>query len=238
MNAPYCFVLIHSPLVGSYAWSLVAEDLTARGVDVRLPTLVDEDGVALPYWQRHAQSVVQHLAAYPCSTPGILVAHSGAGPLLPAISAALRASLGMRVSAYLFVDAGIPADALSRLDLMVLESSDQAAQFRQFLEAGGRFPDWSDEQLRAIVPDDAVRQRLLADLRPRALPFFSEPISVFTGWPDAPCGYIQLSPFYAGAYEQATRAGWAAAQVDAGHFHMLVNPREVAELMLSVVKRL
>ena len=238
MNAPYCFVLIHSPLVGSYTWSLVAEDLTARGVDVRLPLLADDDGVALPYWQRHAQSVVRHLAAYPCSAPAILIAHSGAGPLLPAISAALRASLGMRAGAYLFVDAGMPVDALSRLDLMALESTEQAAQFRQFLEGGGRFPDWNDEQLRAIVPDDAVRQRLLADLRPRALPFFSEPISVFTGWPDAPCGYIQLSPFYTGAYEQAQRDGWTVARMDAGHFHMLAHPREVAELMLSVIERL
>jgi hypothetical protein len=68
--------------------------------------------------------------------------------------------------------------------------------------------------------------------------FYSEPIPVFKGWPDAPCGYIRVSSAYRQPCNEARRSGWAVAEIEAGHFHMLVNPQEVAELMLRVVARL
>jgi hypothetical protein len=147
-------------------------------------------------------------------------------------------AIGSPVAAYLFVDAGIPIDGHSRLALMALESPEWAEQFRQFLEAGGTFPDWEEEQLREIVPDQTLRQNLLAELRPRALAFFSEPIPVFPGWPDAPCGYIRLSPAYDQPYAEAQRRGWVTAKIDAGHFHMLVEAEEVTEFMLEVLSQL
>jgi hypothetical protein len=89
-----------------------------------------------------------------------------------------------------------------------------------------------------LIPNGEVRQRLLAEMRPRKLDFFSEPIPVFHGWPDAPCGYIQLSPAYDFAFRQAQRNGWIVVKIDAGHFHMLVEPRQVVEMMLEVVTQL
>jgi hypothetical protein len=234
MDPPFCFALIHSPLVSPLTWSFVAEQLRLQKIDVRLAELSDGIDETLPYWKRHAQSVAAMLQAVPLDVPIILIAHSGAGPLLPAI----RAESGVRVAAYLYVDAGIPSDGHSRLDLMALESPDWAKQFHQYLVSGGNFPDWSDEQLRDLIPDRELRQSLLAEMRPRQLEFFEEPISVFHGWPDAPCGYIRLSPAYYYPYYQAQRNGWATAQIDAGHFHMLVEPGEVVEMMLDVVSRL
>jgi hypothetical protein len=234
MKRPYCFALIHSPLVGPLTWSLVAEQLSARQVDVLLPTLIEDGEAAWPYWQRHAQAVAEFFKANPPDQPLILTAHSGSGPLLPAI----RAAIGVPVAAYLFVDAGIPMDGYSRLDLMTWESPEWAEEFRQFLEAGGAFPQWSDEQLREIVPDQKLRQSLLADLRPRTLAFFTEPIPVFQGWPDAPCGYIRLSAAYSQPYAEARRRGWVLREIEAGHFYMLVEPEKVAELMLDVVSQL
>jgi hypothetical protein len=238
MILPYTFVLIHSPLVGPFTWSPVAEHFVRRGIDAMVPVLSDEGDASAHYWQRHARSVARFIEQHPQDQPLILTAHSGSGPLLPAISAAVRAATGAQVAAYLFVDAGIPLDGHSRLDLMALESPQWAGEFREFLEAGGSFPNWTDEQLREIVPDAHSRQRLLAELCPRTLPFFTEPIAVFPGWPDAPCGYIRLSPAYNGARDEARRVGWVVAEMEVGHFHMLVNPSEVAEAMLGVVRRL
>src|SRR5688572_23260877 len=224
MTPPYCFTLIHSPLVGPLTWSLVAGQLVAQNVAALQPTLSD-NGEILLYWQRQVQAVVAFFRANPCHQPTVLTAHSGAGPLLPVI----RAGINIPVVAYLFVDAGIPVDGYSRLELMELESPEWAGEFRQFLKAGGQFPRWSDDQLREIVPDPTLRQQLLAEVRPRSLEFFTEPIPVFQGWPDAPCGYIRLSPAYDYPYSEARRRGWVTAEMEAGHFQMLVEPEKVAQ---------
>lgn len=231
MKPPFCFVLVHSPLVGPLTWSLVAKQLRLQKIEARQLELSDGFDRIIPYWKRQAESVVKTLQLVPLDVPIILTAHSGAGPLLPAI----RWASGVRVAAYLFVDAGIPIDGYSRLDLMRLESPDLAQGFRQYLESGGRFPDWSDEQLKDLLPDSELRRSLLAEIRPRKLDFFTEPIPVFHGWPDAPCGYIQLSPAYDFPFRRAQREGWVVAKIDAGHFHMLVKPEQVIQMMLEVV---
>jgi hypothetical protein len=83
------FVLIHSPLVGPFTWSLVAEELRARGQEVFVPTLSDAEGSAAPSWQQYAASVAHALTAVPLERPLHLIGHSGAGPLLPALRQAV-----------------------------------------------------------------------------------------------------------------------------------------------------
>ena len=216
--------LIHSPLVGPLTWFLVAERLRESGIEALTPELRDAVGSDAPYWRQHAESVGYALRTVPPDRPLTLVGHSGAGSLLPAI----RQAAGRPVAGYIFVDAGLPHDGRSRLDEMHAESPEYAAELRAHIAAGGRFPEWTDDDLREIIPDDRLRRQMLAELRPRALDFFAEPIQVFAGWPDAPCSYIQLSPAYAGPAEEARRAGWPVRTFDAGHFHMLVDPVAVA----------
>ena len=75
---------------------------------------------------------------------------------------------------------------------------------------------------------------MVAELRPRQLDFFTEPIPVFAGWPDAPCAYIQFSPVYEPLAIQARQAGWQVHRLEAGHFHMLVDPSAVTDMILDV----
>ena len=151
--------------------------------------------------------------------------------LLPAI----REALGRPVSMYIFVDAGIPLDGKSRLDLF--ENPVAAAQFRQ-AATDGMLPTWTDEDLREVIPDDAIRQRFVAELRPLPLKVYEEPIPVFQGWPDAPCGYLRFMGAHSAAYEEparwAQREGWTYAELQGGHFHMLVEPRAVASALLEL----
>lgn len=222
------FVLIHSPLVGPSTWSLVADEFRQRGLIAILPALHDSLAIKQPYWQQHAASIAKALADVPKSVRLILVAHSGAGPLLPAI----RQSIPNPVHAYIFVDAGIPQHDATRLDLMRMENAAWANEFQQELEQGGRFPAWSFDDLQDVIPDGSLRAEMVSELRPRGLDFFTEPIPVFDGWPDAPCVYIQFSESYDWDAAQANQFGWPTYKVVAGHFHMLVDAPAVATIII------
>jgi hypothetical protein len=225
------FVLIHSPLVGPFTWSLVEGELSQRGFSVTVPTLTDEEGDG-GFWRQHAESVAETVAAAPAVSTPILVAHSGAGPLLPAI----RQIAALPVAAYAFVDAGIPRYGASRLDLLDGEDPESAKQLRELLAAGRRFPEWTDEQIQPLVPNSELRRRLLAELKPRGAGFWKEPIPVFAGWPDAPCVYLQLSPFYDQPAAEARRRGWASETLEGNHFQMLLDPIAVTEALLRLTK--
>ncbi len=228
------FVLIHSPLVGALTWSKVAKELHRHGYAVCLPHLTDSDDVPLPYWQQEAASAARYISEAPLDAPLVLVAHSGAGPILPAIRRAIRHD----VQAYLFLDAGIPRDGLTRFDLMALESEERAHGFREHLAAGGSFPNWSDHELREIVPDHETRRALLGELHPRAMRFYDERIPAFLGWEKTPCGYIQFSAAYAAQFRQAQENGWVAREIAGGHFHMLVEPARVAAAIIEMTSAL
>lgn len=234
MNKDTVYILIHSPLVGTLTWSLVADDMRQRGLKVIVPALVDIPDSAEPFWKQHAESISQALSDIPKESAVTLVAHSGAGPLLPV----MRQSIPNPVHAYVFVDAGIPRDGATRLDLMKTEDPDWARQFQEELEQGERFPSWSSDDLCEIIPDENVRQQLVAELRPRGLDFFTEPIPVFDGWPDAPCTYIQFSAPYEKPAAQARAAGWSTYKLEAGHFHMLVDEKAVTDLIVSAVNEI
>lgn len=234
MNQNHIYVLIHSPLVGGLTWSLVADQMHARGLNVVVPVLNDAPDSREPYWNQHAQSISKALIKIPTETSLIFVAHSGAGPLLPVV----RQSLSNPIQAYVFVDAGIPRNGATRLDLMKQEDPEWADQFQEELERGERFPTWSSNDLREIVPDDNLREQLVAELRPRGLDFFTEPIPVFDGWPDADCVYIQFSAPYEKPADQARVAGWRTSVLEGGHFHMLVDSKAVTDLIVTSVSRI
>jgi hypothetical protein len=231
MNENLTYALIHSPLVGPLTWQLVDHEMEKRGLETTVPILTDHPDANLPFWQQHAESITQSLARVLQNPRLILVAHSGAGPLLPVIGQSLAHS----VAAYVFVDAGIPRHNTSRIDLMRLQNWQWAEQFHQSLKQGERFPEWQVEDLREVIPDDDLRQRMVAEISPRSLPFFTEPIPVFAAWPDAPCAYLKFSASYDWDFRQAKQAGWPVREVNAGHFHMLVDPVVVMDMIVEAV---
>jgi hypothetical protein len=79
----------------------------------------------------------------------VLVGHSGAGPLLPAIHRAIAQPL----AACLFVDASLPYPGKSALDDLAINAPDLAQELRRFLTDGGSYPTWGAEELREILPD-------------------------------------------------------------------------------------
>jgi hypothetical protein len=234
---PDTVVLLHSPLVGVESWGTLPDTLR-RGGAAALAVRVDRDDRP-PYARRYAeQAAAAVLAAVPEPVrPPVLAGHSGAGPLLPAVAAALRAR-GRPTGGYLFCDAGLPRQGATRLDLLAEEDPAMAAGFRGELEAGARFPGWSDRDLEPLVPDPAGRAALVACLRPRGLGFFTEPLPPAAGWPDAPCGYLRLSAAYDAWLQRARALGWPTASLEAGHFHALVDPDGLAAALLALLARM
>jgi len=115
------------------------------------------------------------------------------------------------------------------------EDAAWAGQFQQDLERGGSFPNWTQEDLREIIPNEDLRSRLVAEVHPRGLEFFTEPIPVFDEWPDAPCIYIRFSASYMQPLKYAKQAGWQTHELEAGHFHMLVDAPIVTNMIVKAV---
>jgi pimeloyl-ACP methyl ester carboxylesterase len=237
-------VLAHSPLTDATAWGTLPDALRSRGREVVVLDVTDDDGppFAARYVARAALQVRDALGG----APAVLVGHSGAGCLLPLLGAARRAARA-RVSAYLFLDAGLPpARPTSRLDLMRVEVGDAApslaADLASHLAGGGTYPDWTDEDLRAEITDDGTRAALVRSIRPRGEAFFTELVPVAPDWPDAPCGFLQLSSSYDGPARQAGLRGWPVAgsgeHRPGGHFAALVEPDRVADDLEALLARL
>lgn len=225
------FVLIHSPLVGPLTWKSLAEEFRRRGVNAIAPALPHAIDVGPPYWKGHADALAGAAELTPEEGAIVLVGHSGAGMLLPAV----RQALGRTVSGYIFVDADIPQDGKSRLDLF--ESRDDRESFRRAAPEG-MLPTWTEEDLEETIPNPVLRKRFVAGLRPLPLAVYEEPIPVFNGWPDAPCGYLQFTEFYESSAQHARQEGWPHTQIEADHFHMLVDPRAVADSLLDLVREM
>ena len=230
MNLRMTFVLIHSPLVGLVTWSLVAEELRARGYGVITPELTDNG--ESPFWRQHVDIVVEAFEAVADDEPIILAGHSAAGLLLPTIAA----EVDRPVAGSLFVDAGFPIDGLSRLDVIDREDPALGRQFRDLLSNGGTFPNWTDADLASIVPDAAMRSALMQDLRPRALPFYTEPVPAPQNWMSGPAGYLQFGDSYDRTVARID--DWPVTKLAAGHFHQLVDPVETVDAMLDLVARM
>ena len=226
------FVLVHSPLVGPSTWKLVANELRARGFPAVVPSLPDERA-GEPYWRQHAEAVAAQVAD--AAPPLVLVGHSGACPLLPAIGAAVRDP----IAAYVLVDGDLPLVPAggSRLDLLQAAAPALADELRALLDKGGAFPTWRDEDLREEIPDRALRASVLAEVHPQPGPFWEERLPAVAGWPDAPCGYLELSAHYGRAAARARREGWAYRHLAGRHFELLTRPAEVADAIVDLVPR-
>src|SRR5262245_15662160 len=208
MKAPIVvFLLVHSPLVGPATWTPMAEALRTSGYEVVVPRLDSPPGIHGTYWDRHARIVAEAAAAVPQDRAIVLVGHSGAGPLLPAI----REAMHRKVAGYLFFDAGLPRDGASRLDLF--DTPEEVKAFRA-AAVDGILPKWTDDDLRTAITDDVLRRAFVADLPALPLAVYEEPLPVFRNWPDAPCAYVRTSATYDPFLAAAKKQGWPVRSLD------------------------
>lgn len=218
------FILIHSPLVGPYTWSKVAGALAGRGYAVATPSLM---GCDAPFWQNHLARIAAAAPSLPAGELAI-IAHSGAGPLLPLVANAL----GSRVSVCIYVDAMLPTGGDSRIEHVPPEF---AGELRRSA-VGGLMPAWGASWpvgvWEALLPDAATRVAFRAELMPTRLAVYTEPV------PEPAIGaasaYVQFSEGYDAEAAAASARGWTSRRLEGGHLHMLVRPDEVADALIAV----
>lgn len=218
------FVLVHGPPVGPFVWSRVADELRARGHEAVVPHVRDDGSP--PFWSQHADCVAR--AVPESDEPVVLAGYSAAGPIMPAIGAALRRP----VAAYVFVDALLPGgDGRSRLD-----TSPWPDDLQALVDAGALFPDWTEDDLAEDLPDPTLRRQVFAEVTRRGRDYLTEPIPVPAGWPDARCAVLLFSENYRSHAEKAGVLGWRVIELGGGHFQLLLEPALVADALLELAR--
>jgi hypothetical protein len=206
--------LLASPLLGPGSWESTADALRARGHSV---TVVAHVGPA----PSSATAVVEAFVAdLDPSVEWVLVAHSNAGLLVPAVARSRR------VSGVVYVDARLPETGVHPM---------RPAEALAFLETkvdhSGMLPPWIrwwEEDLSFLFPTRAAQLAGEAEMRRLPLSYFSDLIDG-TGCDELPSAYLAFGDGYAEECARAEAAGWPTLTMpDAEHLHLLVDPAGVA----------
>ena len=219
------FVLLHSPLVGPTTWRWAAEELRALGNDVDVPVISPSS--AAKGWEGVVNEVLTQL---PTARDLIFVAHSGAGPLLATIVARSHA----RAATLVFVDAGVPAVAVST-PLMPPELLRHLASIAE----DGLLPPWSEwfgpDVMSSLVPDADKRELVGSELSRLPFDYFSGIVPPVRSWPTDRNGYVLLSDGYLEDAFEARRRGWPVVELLGQHLDLVTKAPDVARAILEVI---
>lgn len=210
------FVLLHSPLVGASTWSLVAPALQARGHGVAVPDLIPILREGGPYYAALADA-----AASAVGEDTILVVHSGAGALVPAVAALAP------VRGVVFVDALLPHPGES----WFAGVPEQLGAKLRGLAKDGKLPPWHawwpKGAMEKLLPDRKIGAAFIAEQTELPLAYFEEPAPPLPL--TTPSAYLQMSEAYQADADAAQEAGWPVVRLDLHHLAMLTHPGKLAD---------
>lgn len=228
------FVLVHSPLVGPATWAGVAEVLRRDGHRVVVPSLLRVMEAGPPFTGPAVAAVVAAVGAAGIEGQVVLAGHSGAGPLLPALGAALAG----RAACHLFVDAGLPIPGRSRLHDL---HPSLRARLAELVRPDGSLPPWDEwwrpGAVQRLLPDPERREEVVAEIPSIPHALFDEVLPEVPGWPSAPCAYLRLSQTYAVEEAAASALGWPVSSLDGGHLELVNAPERVARALVQLLER-
>lgn len=220
-------LLVHSPVVGPTTWACVADVLQGNDFQCQVPDMTAVAAAGPPYQPKFVAAAAN--AVNDAAGSVVLVGHSGAGPLLPAIADIV----GDRVSAAVFVDALLPHPGLSWFDTAPPQLRSQLAG----MAIDGVLPPWHawfpPGAIDELVPDPRVRQEFFAEIPRLPLAYFDEPAPMARDLRS--CALLRLSAAYDDAADEAERRGWWVARRDWDHLRMLSEPVAVADLVTQAI---
>lgn len=238
------FVVVHGGFGGAWEWTPVARQLRARGHEVFTPTLTgmgERAHVAAPHvgLRTHVEDVVAVIEMEDlCDV--VLCAHSYGG--MPTTGAADR--VPERIGLVIYVDALVPRDGQSALDLLPEWFRSEAPATA---DAQGRVPMPAVLEPPQGWIDERERIRYLRRLRPQPLGSLSEPVRLSGAVDHLPTAFVRCTraappgdPIAAMA-ARAHAHGWAYRELAAPHDPQLLDPDGTAglldELVASVPRR-
>lgn len=222
-------LFVHSPVVGPSTWRYTAEVLRENGFGCVVPDLTSVATTGPPFYPNYAAAAAA--AVDDSLDPVVLIGHSAAGALLPAIAEAV----GDRTHGVVFVDAMLPQPGRSWFDTA---PPGLEAQLRG-LAVDGMLPPWHEwfppDALEELVPDASRRGRLTAEIPRLPLAYFDEPAPPALLAKSVACGLIRLGPPFDPAADKAERLGWWVARRDWDHLRMVTAPEAVAGLIAEAI---
>lgn len=214
--------------MGPATWTRFATELQARGYDIVMPNFVPVMGGEGPYYPaliRAAQSALGGLS----SEQTVLIAHSGAGALVPAIAQELRDHVHA-----VFVDALLPHPARSWFETAAKELKDRL----RVMARNGRIPPWPlwwpEGAIAKLIGNEELYARFAAGCPELPLDYFDEPAPDAVLLSAARCFYLQLSASYT-EVETAEAQGWPTRRLPLHHLAMLSHPVEVADALQKMI---
>jgi alpha/beta hydrolase family protein len=222
-------LFVHSPVVGPSTWTYTAEVLQEKGFGCVVPDLTDVATMSGPYYPKYAMAAAASVDGE--SGTIVVVGHSAAGALLPAIAEAV----GERVRGAVFVDAMLPQPGRSWFDTA---PHGLEAQLRGLAD-DGLLPPWYEwfprGALAGLVPDPVRRRRLVAEIPRLPLAYFEEPAPPARFAESVACAFVRLGAPFDPAADKAQRLGWWVTRRDWDHLRMLSAPEAVADLIAQAI---
>jgi hypothetical protein len=220
-------LFVHSPVVGPSTWNSTADRLRDKGFRCTVPDLTSVVTCGPPYYPKLATAAAQAVA----DDPVMLIGHSAAGPLLPAIADAV----GSRTIAAVLVDANLPHPGHSWFDMAPVPLREQLVD----LADAGRLPPWNEwfpaNAIEELVPDPDVRRQFIAEIPRLPLAYFLERAPLTPTWDGLRCAYLRFSGAYDHGADEADRLGWWVARRNWDHLRMLTAPDAVADLISQAI---
>jgi hypothetical protein len=221
-------LLVHSPLVGPSSLRRLAELATTKRAEAALPDLTAMVIAQHPHEDYIARAVE---AAGGLTPPVVVIGHSGAGPFLPRIGAAIG-----RSSVLVFVDAVVPPASGSHRTAQAMKELLDKQTVDGTLQ---RWLDWWPPVVVAeILPHLADREALAADMPRLPRAFYDLDVAVPPRWSQRACGYVQLSEAYDADHAEAVARGWPTRRLASTHLATHTEPDQVLNAIRHVIGQL
>ncbi len=227
------YVLVAGARLGSWAWDEVVPRLRAAGHGVHpltLSGLAEKQGAPAGQ-QTHVQDIVDEVERQDLRDV-VLVGHSYAG--IPVGQAAER--IGDRLARVVFVDSSVPAHG----ETFVSAWPDGGEMVRASIaENGGFWPVAPASHFEGHGLTDEQVARIVRGSTPHPGATLTEPAVLERPLGDLPATYIKctlgdpepsddVAELLAGEH-------WQLIEMDTGHWPMLSQPRELAQILLDTV---
>ena len=239
------YVLIHPAWFGGWCWKKLTPLLRAKGHEVFTPTLTGlgerahlaRPEIGLEIHVRDITNVIEYEDLHNV----ILVGNSSGGMVITGVAD----DMSERIAHLVFLDAFVPADGQSMLDVIPPDRRPALEAFVQKEGDGWLLPRFAPPPWEKLVTetwqvtDNADLDWVLPRLRPTPFGHFKEPVKrknpaaeklprtyIRTQWPHP--GFDR----YAGAASEAT--GWQSHKIASSHLPYITHPSELAALLLQL----
>ncbi|MBV8791278.1 MAG: alpha/beta hydrolase [Pseudolabrys sp.] len=226
------FVLVHGAWHGGWAWTRVVERLRAKGHAVYAPSLTGlgerahllHPDVDLSLHIEDVLGVVH----YEDLSDVVLVGHSYGGNVISGVAE----KVGGKIRSLIFVDAFIPDDGQSVLDIVqpAVANAIRAAAAR-----GDKTVPVRDAAAFLVNEKDRAWVDRLAN--PQPIGTFLEKIKLTGARDQLPRAYVRATGYanvaFDAAFARAKAEGWRTYEVDCGHDIMINEPDRLTEILIE-----